>query len=151
MGGDAGALGPDGLLRHLHDDLLTLLDQGLDPRRRALAAVATTAAAARPRVVLVVGVRVELAALVQVIPDIEERSLFQSDVHEGGLHAREHPGDLPLRDHAGHVAVVSPLDVQLGEALLLDERDPGLPGTHVDDDLVGERRAAVPSGAMPRS
>jgi hypothetical protein len=143
VGGDACALGADRVLRHLHHDLLALPQQGLDLGR--LAAVAPAAAGAR----LLLGVQLRQAGgFAQVVTGIQKGGLLQTDVDERRLHARQHARDAAERDHAGHAAIASSFDVELGETSLLDHRHTGLAGAGVDQDLV--LRSGLPRSGIQR-
>ena len=130
--GDACALGADRLLGDLHHDFLALAQDGLDFRRGP----ATAVTAAAP-----VGLRAVVVLLVffqhrVVVTDVEKAGLFETDVHEGGLHAGEDPTDLALDHIPHHAALVVALDVEFCERRSFEDRDAGFPGIRVDDDFV---------------
>jgi len=93
-----------------------------------------------------------LEGALEVVADVEEGRLLEADVHEGRLHAREHAHHASLHDVADDALVAFPFDVELGELSPLEQRNPGLPGLRVDDDLVLHRSAcSAASGASNRS
>src|SRR4030095_13078594 len=79
---------------------------------------------------------VEVFDVLDVVARVEERRLLEADVHEGGLHAGEHPEHAALHHAADHAAALVALDVELDELLLLEDRDAGLARGRVDQDLV---------------
>lgn len=100
-------------------------------RRRAPAASAPTPPSGSARVPVLA-----VEAALEVVADVEERGLLESDVDEGRLHAGQDAGDPSLHDVADDAFVPLALDVELGELAVLDQGNPGLPALCVDDDLV---------------
>src|SRR4030067_302951 len=68
------------------------------------------------------------------IAGVKEAGLLHPDVHEGGLHPREHPDDPPLVDVADDVPVIAALEEELDEDAGLERRDTRLVRGGVDDD-----------------
>jgi hypothetical protein len=140
VGGDAGALGADGLLGHLHHDLLALVEHRVDARRgRSAAPTSASAIASASSAALAVVAGLEGA--LEVVAHVEEGGLFEADVDERRLHAGQDARDASLHDVADHALVALALDVELGELAVLEQRNPGLPELRVDDDLVLHRPA----------
>jgi len=57
--------------------------------------------------------------IVGKIGHVEERVPFETEVDEGGLHARENAGDAPLMDAAGEGILVGPLEENLYKDIVL--------------------------------
>ena len=72
------------------------------------------------------------------VGDVEERGLLEADVDEGGLHAGEDGVHLPLEDVSDDPLLVDAVDQELDEDVVLQDRDAGLVGRRVDDDLDGQ-------------
>ena len=66
------------------------------------------------------------------VRDVQVRALLEADVDERGLHAGEHALDATLVDVARDATLALPLDVELAEVPVLNERDPGLGAVGVD-------------------
>ena len=77
-------------------------------------------------------VRLRGGVFVHEIADVEKGGLFEADIDEGGLHAREDAGDAPQGDRPGDAPVAVALDIELGELALLEDRHPDFPGTSTD-------------------
>jgi hypothetical protein len=144
--GDAGALGVDGLLGDLHQELVALLDDVLD------GGIAARPAAPSPalRVVVVVhrhgGGDVVLLALLLAghVGDVQERRLVGADVHEGGLDARKHRLHPALVHVAHHPRGVGAVHHQLHQDVVLEDGDPRFLRGGVHQDL------ALHAAALPR-
>ena len=129
-------LGPQRVLGDLDEDLLALLDEVLD---RGLAGPGLRAGLGlgdRRLGVIDAILAGGLDELGVDVPRVEERGALEADIDEGGLHAGEDPHDTAEVDISDDAAAVAPADMQLGEATILDQGDPGLPPGLVDDDLV---------------
>src|SRR5262249_49088868 len=75
--------------------------------------------------------------------DVQERGAVEPDVDEGRLHAREHAGDL-AEVHVPHrAAIARPLDEELGEDSIFDERDARLTDVDVDDERALPHRVSL--------
>src|SRR6185437_13377219 len=77
--------------------------------------------------------------------DVEEAVLLEADLDEGRLHPRQDVVDLPEIDVAGDRAAFGPLEVDLGDPVVLQHGDPLLADVDRDDQLalrLGERRPA---------
>jgi hypothetical protein len=77
--------------------------------------------------------------------DVQEAVLLEADLDERGLHAREHVVDRAEVDVAGDRAALRPLEVHLGDAVVLEHGDALLADVDRDEQLAlrrGERRAA---------
>ena len=127
MGGDAGPLGADRLLGDLHQQFLPLLQQLLDRVQRV-----------RHRLLPLLPLHEGLVLLhgVEDVRDVEKGGLFQTDIHEGGLHPRQHPHHPTLVDVPDDPLDPAPLDVQLRNGAVFDERDAGFVGGGIYDQLV---------------
>ena len=100
--GDPRALGPDRGLGDLDYDFLALGEHGIDTRNGA-SPVSTSSSGP----LLGVGVRV-----VEIVSDVEECGLIESDVDEGGLHARKDPAHPAFNDVSDNTRAFSSLDVE---------------------------------------
>ena len=121
--GDPRPLGAHGLLEDLDHHLLTLVELVLD-----------RGAAQSARLL---GGEEVLGELLEDVGGVEERVALEPEVHEGGLHAGEHPGHAPLVDAAHDAAVRLALEEELGDDAVLEEGDPGLAGVGADDEVSG--------------
>ena len=82
--------------------------------------------------------------LVQSLDDVghvEERVALLADVDEGGLHPREDPGHLPLKEVSDDPAVRFPLDEELGDDAVVQERHLRLLGGAAHDEILGHGRS----------
>src|SRR4029079_12041794 len=116
-----GALGPDRILDHLHEQRLTFVQDALD------------------RPVLAV-------AVLPVLPDVgdmQERRALETDIDECALHAGKHARDATEADVADEAARTCALDVQLLYDALLEHRDARLLRCYVDEDFVRHPRALI--------
>ena len=78
--------------------------------------------------------------------DVEEAVLLEADLDERGLHAREDVVDRPEVDVAGDRAALRPLEVDLGDAVVLEDRDALLADVDGDQQLalgLRQRRALL--------
>ncbi len=66
------------------------------------------------------------------VPDVQERGLLEADVHEGGLHAREHADHASLVDVADDPLLALSLEVVLVDRPVLDQGDARLRARRVD-------------------
>src|SRR6185503_4662125 len=177
-----GALRPQRLLRHLDDDLLPFFQQLFDLRLGPLLAiaVATTAIATgdvrfvnaagwiatiagsgrqlrdrRRRMFLVVSVQaLELFEAGDNVADVEKAVAFEAEINESRLHAGQHFGYPALVHVAHHAARALALDEDLGNLIVLEDRDPRFVGARGDDHLLAHarssRQAARAGGFRPR-
>ena len=123
LGRQAGALRLHRVLDRLDEDRLAALDQVLDLPGAAAA--------------------LELGA--DDLVDVEEAVLLESDLDERGLHPRQDVVDGAEVDVAGDRAVLGPLEVDLGDDVVLEHGDALLAGVDRDDQLalrLRQRRAA---------
>ena len=72
--------------------------------------------------------------VVDDVADVEEGRLVQPDVHEGRLHAREHPDHATLVDVADDALVLLTLEIELRDVAVLDERHARLAAGRVDQE-----------------
>ena len=122
LGREPRALRLHRVLDRLDEDLLAALDQILD-LARALAAL-------------------ELRA--DDLVDVEEAVLLEADLDERGLHARQHVVDDAEVDVPGDRAALGPLEVDLGDLVVLEHGDALLARVDRDDELalrLRQRRA----------
>ena len=114
---EAGALGSDRVLDHLHHDRLPLGEDLLDrARRRGGLAV---------------------LALLPDVGDVQERGPLEPDLDERGLHAGQHPHHAAHVDVADDAAARGALDVQLLHHAVRHHRDARFLRRDVDQDLFG--------------
>ncbi len=85
----------------------------------------------------------EVGHLLAHVGDVEEGVALEADVDEGGLHAGEDARHPPLVDVADDAARPLPLDVELGEAVVLEDGDASLMRVLLDQHLArGDRHGA---------
>ena len=164
-----GALRPQRLLRHLDDDLLPFFQQFFDLGLGSLVAIAVTTTAIatgavrlvdaagriaaiaggaqaaarrrRRRMFLVVGVQaLELFEAGDDVADVEKAVAFEAEVNESRLHAGQHFGYPALVHVAHHAARALALDEDLGNLIVLEDRDPRFVGARGDDHLLAHAR-----------
>src|SRR5262249_36995276 len=127
LGRETRALRLHRVLDGLDEDRLAALDQVLD-----LAGAATA---------------LELGA--DDLVDVEEAVLLETDLDEGGLHPRQDVVDDAEVDVAGNRALLGPLEVDLGDDVVLEDGDALLAGIDRDEQLPARlrQRCAAGSGA----
>ena len=123
MRGQARPFGADGVLDHLHHQVLTFVDQ-------------VGHGEAEPFAVAIGGRAVVLQDLGANVGDVQEGGPFQADIHEGCFHARQHPTDPALVDIADQAALADSLDQNFLQHAILDHGDPGFAGGDVDQNFV---------------
>ncbi len=122
--GDSRAFGSDRILRHLDEDLLSLPQHFFDVRDRSAIALSSAAPSVAAAALLARG---EFFDVLDVVAGVQEGGLLEADVHEGRLHAGEHPGHPPEKDIAHDSAVLLSLEMELDELIALEDRHPGFP------------------------
>jgi hypothetical protein len=86
-----------------------------------------TAFAVRGAVAVTAGVEVGgVAGFFHEVGDVEEGVALETDVHKGGLHAREDAGDFAVIDGTGEGVFVLALVVDLGQAFVFDDGETSL-------------------------
>ena len=144
--GEPRPLGADRILGHLHEDFLVLLEFVLE-RRVGFGTAPPSVSAAPWRGSGIVGGfgvgQVEIAqqvAFAEVVPvprrqgpveyvrGMNEAGLFESDVHERGLHAGHDAHDAPEIDVAGNVALLGAFDVDFDQGVVFEQRNAGFLG-----------------------
>ena len=148
--GDARALGRDGFLGDLDDQVLAALEDVLDGRRfrAAPASAATTASATGARrtavavgvfvVVLIIVVVVIIVRLIfwkDEIGRVQERAFFRAYVDERCLNSRKdrlYSSEVDVADHAARLGTI---DQKLNELVVLDDRDPRFSRVRVDQNF----------------
>ena len=132
VGADARPLVGQRVLDHLDDDLLPRLQQVVDRGRGLGLVVAVVELVGAAVVDLQVFHRLDVGGHVA---DVEEGVALEADVHEGGLHAGQHPRHPPLVDVAHQPPMAVPLDEDLRQAVVLQDGDPGLVRIALDEHL----------------
>ena len=136
LGRQPGALRLHRVLDRLHEQLLAARDQILD--------------------LLAVPLALELGD--DDLVDVEKPVLLEPDLDERGLHARKHVVDDPEVDVPGDRPALGPLEVHLGDPVVLDHGDALLADVDRDQQLAlrgGQRRparrlaAALGAAALP--
>ena len=120
LGGQPRPLVADGLLCHLDQDRVALLDQfldGLDLARTAPTAPAVACVPVRPLLLVFVD---------REIGGVEKTSLIGADVDEGGLNAREDGVDFTEVDVPDQSHLIGAVEHELDEAVLFEQRYPRL-------------------------
>ncbi len=83
--------------------------------------------------------------------DVEEAVFLQADLDEGGLHARQHVVDGAEIDVARDRALLGPLEIDLRDPAVLEDRDALLTGVDRDQQLaLGFRQRRAARGAAAR-
>ena len=163
VGRDARALLPQGFLDHLDEHFLPRLEhlldglgapvvvargrgRGRDGGRLPVAGRGPGVGGGgggrrRGRLPGLLGREEVLVELVDHVGDVEERVAFQAEVDEGRLHPGKDPGHLALIEVADDPAVGFPLDEDLGNDAVVQERDLGLLGRAADDEVLGHGRS----------
>src|SRR5262249_25144575 len=77
------------------------------------------------------------------IGNIKEGVTFQSDVHEGGLHPRQHLGHPPLVDIAYYGFRALPLNHELNEFIVLQDGEFGFLGRGGNDQFFVHRNSST--------
>ena len=121
-------LGAHGILDHLHQDVVALVDQAPD----VLDVLLTDQRTFRHR-------RSDVRGM-------QERGALQANIDERGLHAGQHALYPALVEIAHDAAPALPLDEQLGQHAVFDERGARLARRHVDQDF---RRHSVAPANVP--
>ena len=113
------ALGAERILQHLHQDVAALADELAD----------------------VLGARFARRAFgirrLHDVGDVQERRALEADVDEGRLHAGQHARHAPLVDVADEAEAARPLDEDLLQHAVLDQRRAGFARADVDEDFRG--------------
>ena len=145
--GQAGAFGPDRVLRHLANDALTRAQQLLDP-----GVAGRTAETAAGRFDAVVGCGpFDLVIVEAEVAPVQDGVFRCPDVDEGGLHARKHvldPTEVDVPVDLGRV-VGRPRDVVLDERAPFEHGDLRRRRADVDDHEVAPERPAAAVGPSP--
>ena len=134
LGREARALRLHRILDGLHHDRLAALDQILD----------------------LAGALAPLELRADDLVDVEEAVLLEADLDERRLHPRQHVVDDAEVDVPCDRATLRALEVDLGDAIVLEDRDALLADVDRDDELAlrrGQRRALrrrAPAVAAPR-
>ena len=76
------------------------------------------------------------------VRDVDEAVAFQSDVHERGLHAGEHPLHLAGVDVADHAPAGAALDIDILGRAVPNHRDAGFHRRDVDQDFLAHGRSS---------
>jgi len=142
VAGQPRALGADGFLGDLHQDVLAFLEQVGDPRlgvggnRPDLSRGNNMAGG----LFLVGHPPLHLAGGDQDVIHIEKPGPFQADVDKGRLHAGQDPDHPAAVDIAHQSLFRRPLDVEFEEIAAVHQGDAVLVGCCVDEDVCVHRR-----------
>ena len=130
VAGQTGALGTDGFLGDLHEDVLALADEFVDHRRRGQVA-------GRVLVQLVAGRQPLVAFRVEVLGllHVEEAGALQADVDKGRVDARQHPHHPAQVDVADQPAFGEPVQVEFAQVAVFHQGDPVLVEGGIDEDV----------------
>ena len=123
--GQPCAFAAERVLHHLHQHVLPFAQQLIN-RRHGYGLVIQRVG--QPR-----------QARLEHVAGVQKRRALQTDLDEGGLHARQHALDTPLVDIADQAVTRRALDIHLLHAAAFDQRDPGFVGTEVDQDFTAHR------------
>ena len=145
MRSEARAFGPERLLGHLDDDLLPFFQELFDFRLGSFVAlaIATTtlahgrAIAARRGHILVGFQAVEFLEGGDDVRHIEETVAFETEVNERRLHAGKDFRDPAFVEIANDATLMLAFDEDLGNLIVLEDRDPCFVGARGDDHLLG--------------
>ena len=118
LSGQAGALGADRVLDHLHEQRLAFAQYFLD--RLLLRAVA-------------------VLPMLPDVGDVQERRALEPDLDERALHSGQHARDAAEADVADEAASAGALDVKFLHDALLEHRDARFLGSYVDEDFMRHR------------
>ena len=161
MGGKARSLGAERILDDLHEHFLPVAHEIGD--RCSVAEKRHRLRPRRARSVFAGGRGVTDPPCVRIgdVRCVKKRRAVEPDVHERGLHAGEDAAHPALVDVSHEPAPVRALDEDLLEHAALDQRDPGLAWSDVDQQLGAHgsvrlggnmaRGSAVPPAAEWRS
>ena len=118
VGGQPRALGPQRILDHLDQQGLALEQQLLDGGLRRMVAAADASVAVLPQV-----------------RHVDEGRPLLADVHEGALHAGQHPGDAAQVQIADMAALDAAFDMQFLHDPLGGQGHAGFERSDVDEDV----------------
>ena len=100
---------------------------------------------------VVVGVEtIELLEAGDDVADVEKAVALEAEVNEGRLHAGQHFGYPALVHVAHHAARALALDEDLGNLIVLEDRDPCFVGARGDDHLLAHARNSERVAARAR-
>ena len=147
--GHARPLGRNGLLGHLNDERVTLLDDILNgnhpvaPRTggRIVGVVAPVFLAI---VLVTVGVAVVIAADNDV-GGVQEGALLGTNIDEGGLNPWLYRLDASQVDVSNHPTCFRTVDQEFNELVVLDDGDADFPRRRTDEYLSFHRRPSIAS------
>ena len=135
-------------LRHEDDEATGQRDLGGEPRalrlHRVLDRLDEQLLAARDQILDLLAVPFSFELGHDDLVDVEEAVLLEADLDERGLHSRQDVVDGAEIDVAGDRAAFGPLEVDLGDAVVLEHRDTLLADVDRDEELAlrgRERRA----------
>ena len=109
----------EGILEHLHHDLLAFMEQSADGRCVAVAVIAI----------------VDADSLRQHVAGVQKRSALQVDIDECGLHARKHPDHPTLINVSDNTAGAGTLDVHFLQNSVFHHGDAGFLGGDIDENF----------------
>ena len=135
-------------MRHVDDEAAGQRDLGGEPRalrlHRILDRLHEHGLAALDQILDLAGALAALELRADDLVDVEEAVLLEADLDERGLHARQDVVDDAEVDVAGDRAALGPLEIHLGDAVVLEHRDALLAGVDGDEQLalrLRQRRA----------
>ena len=135
VGREARPLCPERILDDLHQHFLPVAYQVGDGRAVAEDRPRLGPGRVRSAVAGGGGVAYLLGVRVSDVRRMEKGCAVEPDIHERGLHAGKNPGHPALVDVSDEPAAVGALDEDFLERAVLDQRDPGLAWSDVDQQL----------------
>jgi len=133
LGAEPRPLAAQGILDHLHQYLLALVQQVLDAAPPRCLAADRVGDHGPGRV----------AGAGGDVRGMQERAAFEPHLHESRLHPRQHPQDASLVDVADDAVPAGALDEHFLQHAVLHQGDAGLLGGHVDQDLFTHESASA--------
>ena len=89
--------------------------------------------------IVVVLLFVVVLIVVDQVGDVEEAGLLRTDVHEGGLDAGDDRIDPAQIDVPDEPVLIGPVEEDLHQLFVLEERHPGFPGGGAHQNFTSQR------------